>query len=297
MSTPYEKITATIIEALQKGEVAWQKPWLTNKPCNAITGKEYRGINPFLLNLNGKYADHRWLTYKQAKELGGTVRQGEKATWIVFYTNVPKKNDVDGSVTGSFMMMKAYFVFNVEQCDGLDKLAPLEFSNAGTDPNIVAEEIWAKYTDKPEVEMGGGRACYSPSLDVIKMPKRETFTSNAHFYATLFHEGAHSTGHAARLNRKSITENTGDKKSEVYSYEELVAEFTSAFLCAEAGIEVETQENSVAYLQGWISALQNDSTLVVKAASMAQKAADYMLKKNPQTNEEPIEEKIAELVA
>lgn len=297
MSTPYEKITATIIEALQQGEVAWQKPWTTRKPCNAVSGKEYRGINPFLLSLHRKYVDHRWLTYKQAQELGGTVRKGEKATWIVFYTNVPKKNDVDGSITGSFMVMKGYFVFNVEQCDGLDKLAPLELNNVETDPNIVAEEIWAKYTDKPNVRLGGDKACYYPKADFIDMPRRETFKSNAHFYATLFHEGAHSTGHASRLNRKSITENKGDRMSEVYSYEELVAEFTSAFLCAEAGFEMETQENSVAYLQGWIAALQNDSTLVVKAASMAQKATDYMLKKNPQTNEEPSEEQTPSLVA
>jgi len=278
MATPYEHITETIIAQLEAGNVVWQKPWQSSKPCNAITNKPYRGINPFLLAIAGmKYTDHRWLTFKQALELGGNVKKGEHGTWITFSSPTVKK-DASGEVVGKYWLMKAYKVFNVEQCENLDKLATLESvmnANSETDPNIMAEEIWAKYADAPEI-LWGSEAFYTPSTDKITMPKREKFSSNAHFYAILFHEGAHSTGHASRLSRKSVTESDGFA-GQLYSAEELIAEFSSAFLCDEAGLEMPTRENTVAYLQSWIKALNDDKTMLVKAAAAAQKVADYML--------------------
>ena len=272
--TSYDHVTDTIIKALEAGEVVWQKPWKSCKPANAITGKAYRGINPFLLALNGMtYSDHRWVTFKQAQELGGSVRKGEKGTWIVYSSPSIKKDD-GGTVIAKYFLMRSYTVFNVEQCDGLTKLPALEVQNSELDANIVAETLWNKFTDAPPVGWGDA-AFYTPALDRITMPKRETFQNNAHFYATLFHEGAHSTGHSSRLNRKGIIHHTGFGTAD-YSFEELVAEFTSAFLCAEAGLEMPTRENTVAYIQGWIKALKDDKTLVVKAASQAQSAADYM---------------------
>ncbi|RUP37966.1 MAG: DUF1738 domain-containing protein [Acinetobacter sp.] len=278
MATPYDHITETIIKALEAGNVVWQKPWKSSRPANAITGKVYRGINPFLLAIAGmKYSDHRWLTFKQAVELGGSVKKGEHGTWITFSSPTVKK-DTNGDVVSKYWLMKAYKVFNVEQCENLDKLQTLESlmsANTEKDANIVAEEIWAKYADAPEI-LWGSEAFYRPSTDQITMPKRETFSSNAHFYATLFHEGAHSTGHASRLNRKSVTESDGFA-GQLYSVEELIAEFSSAFLCDEAGLEIPTRENTVAYLQSWIKALNDDKTMLVKAAAAAQKVADYML--------------------
>jgi antirestriction protein ArdC len=284
----YERITDSIIEAMEKGEVVWQKPWKSIKPCNAITGKAYRGINPWLLALNGeKYTDHRWLTYNQAKELGGNVKKGEKSTMIVFFSPVPKKNKDTGEVNGTFWLLKSYIVFNVEQCENLVKLAPLDTLvnvNQEKDPNIVAEEIWNNYLGKPSLETGDV-ACYLPSQDKILMPRRETFKSNAFFYAILFHESGHSTGAKNRLNRPGVAEfdNYGSEK---YSKEELIAEFTSAFLCAEAGLEAPTRDNSVAYLQNWIQALKDDKTLIVKAATAAQKAAEHILGTSAK-NDEP----------
>lgn len=291
MATPYDHITETIIKALEAGNVVWQKPWKSSRPANAITGKAYRGINPFLLAIAGmKYTDHRWLTFKQALELGGNVKKGEHGTWITFSSPTVKK-DANGDVVGKYWLMKSYKVFNVEQCENLDKLPTLESlmnANADKDANIVAEEIWAKYTDAPEI-LWGSEAFYRPSTDQITMPKRETFSSNAHFYATLFHEGAHSTGHASRLNRPGITEHTGFG-SQLYSIEELVAEFSSAFLMSEAGLDAPTRENTVAYLQSWIKALKDDKTMLVKAANQAQKVADYIMgvsftKDEPDTND------------
>lgn len=275
-ATPYDHITETIIKALESGRVVWQRPWQTKKPCNAITGEAYRGINPFLLMLAGDYADHRWVTYKQAEELGGNVKKGEKATWIVYSSPIVKKDKATDQVVGKYWLMRAYRVFNVEQCENLSKLKPLgELPNSEVDPNVKAEELWARYADAPTVK-NGDVACYTPSLDIITMPRREMFKTNAHYYATLYHEGAHSTGHTSRLNRKGVMESDGFG-GYVYSIEELVAEFTSAFLIAEAGLDAPTHENTVAYIQSWIQALKDDKTLVVKAASQAQRVADYML--------------------
>jgi len=270
--TAYEAITATIIAALEAGEVAWQKPWNSKAPCNAITGKAYRGVNPFLLVLASKsYTDNRWLTFPQAKELGGSVKSGEKGTWIVYSSQIPTKEDPKKS----FWLMRRYCVFNIEQCENLEKLPPLEVVNQDTDPNILAEELVAKYTDAPPVTFGGGIACYRPSTDEVNMPNRADFNGNPEFYSTLFHEFAHSTGHEKRLNRKSLTEHDGFGGYN-YSNEELVAEFAAAFMMAECGMDMPVKDNTVAYLQSWIKALKNDPTLVVKAASAAQKAADYM---------------------
>ena len=91
----------------------------------------------------------------------------------------------------------------------------------------------------------------------------------------------HSTGHESRLNRKGSSEvrHFGDAE---YSKEELVAEFGSAFLCAEAAISPAVIENQTAYIQGWLKALKGDSKLLVAAAAQAQKAADYILGRQPQ---------------
>jgi antirestriction protein ArdC len=273
----YEKITQEIIEALEDGVVAWQKPWKSNMPQNAVSGKDYRGINPFILGIHGaKYADHRWLTYKQATHLGGNVKKGEKGTTVTYWQFLPTIGE-DGKVS-NIPLMKTYTVFNVEQCENLVKLKSLESIkevNPEKNPSMVAEEIWAGFTSAPEVK-NGSSACYRPSTDEIFMPKRELFNSNEDYYATLFHEGAHATGHESRLKRSEVT-NPTRFGSHNYSKEELVAEFTSAFLMSHAGMEAPTRENTVAYLQSWIKALNDDKMLLVKAASQAQKAADYIL--------------------
>jgi len=138
---------------------------------------------------------------------------------------------------------------------------------------------------RPDIQYGGNRACYSVTLDYIKLPHQHTFLSSEEYYSTLFHELAHSTGHANRLARKSILEPSYFGSHE-YSKEELVAEMGAAFLCGHAGIENITINNSAAYIQGWLKALKNDKTLLIHAAAQAQKASDYILNVQPDNQED-----------
>lgn len=110
----------------------------------------------------------------------------------------------------------------------------------------------------------------------------DNFYSPADYYAVLFHELTHATGHETRLNRAKVA-NTGTLApfgSPDYSREELVAELGSAFLCAEAGITT-TIENSSAYIGSWLKVLRADARLVVTTASAAQAASDFILNRRP----------------
>ena len=287
-------VTQKIIEQLEKGVVPWQKPWqCAGSPKNLITKKPYRGINVLLLALAGRESEW-WLTFKQVKKLGGSVKGGEKSTLIVFW-NVYEKEVVDAE-TGEVNKQKRYTlryynVFNAEQTTGIKYAKPeqRQFS-----PIEEAERIVAGYTDAPEVKYGGGRAYYSPIEDNIGLPKKENFTSDEGYYTTLFHEFAHSTGHKSRLARKEVVE-ANFFGTEDYSKEELVAELTASILSAQAGIVDKTLKNSASYIKHWLKALKDDTSLIIKASSQAQKAVDYIQGKVEKKAVEPKEEpKVAE---
>jgi antirestriction protein ArdC len=156
----------------------------------------------------------------------------------------------------------------------LDKLPKIETHQH--DPIEAAELIIAGIPNPPEIQYAGSQAFYSPTTDRITMPPRELFTSTEEIYACLFHEASHASGSRKRLNRKSITE-AAPFGSPTYSFEELVAEMSAAYLCAEAGISPAVLENQAAYIQGWLAKIGSDKRMVVSAAAQAQKAADYIL--------------------
>jgi antirestriction protein ArdC len=271
----YDQITERIIAMLEKGTVPWRKPWQAKAgfPRNLVSGKPYRGINVFLLHAMS-YESPFWLTFKQAKELGGTVRRGEKSCPVVFWKQLEVEDKQTGE-TEKIPMMRFYHVFNAAQCDGLkDISAPVVETpfDAPTKP----EEIVAFMPKRPEIKHGLTRAYYSPAEDIVAMPDRARFETEAGYFDTLFHELVHATGHASRLNRPTLTESQGFG-SNPYCKEELVAEMGAAFLCGQAGIAEQTLENSAAYVQNWLEQLQNDKKLIVQAAAQAQKAADYII--------------------
>jgi antirestriction protein ArdC len=269
----YERITERIVGLLEQGTVPWHKPWsvTTGLPRNLITKKPYRGINPFLLMASGYESPH-WLTFRQAIQLGGSVKQGEKACPVVFWKPMEVTDKESGKVE-NIPLLRLYHVFNIAQCDGLKSPEP---GQATGNEVIKSQEIVANMPQPPVVKHGMTHAFYSPSSDTVGMPEPKRFDTEDAYHATLFHELVHSTGHGLRLKRQSITERNGFG-SDPYCKEELIAELGSAFLCGQAGIVERTIDNSAAYLEGWLMQLKNDKTLIVYAAAQAQKAADFIL--------------------
>ena len=277
----YQIVTEQIIKQLESGVAPWRKPWRTEMPCNLISGKPYRGINPFLLAPQG-YGSRYWLTFNQANRLGGHIRKGEKSSIVTFWKIGTEKTvvDADGNERKSRpFLLRFYRVFNVEQTEGIaDKLGIGKASPRI--PNLdQCDEIIAGMTNRPRI-IQDGRAWYRPSTDTVGIPSRTAFNSAEGYYSTLFHELTHSTGHASRIGREGI-EQLNTFGSESYSKEELVAEMGSAMLCGITGIEPATIANSAAYLKSWIDVLRGDSKLIISAASAAQKAADYILNAKP----------------
>jgi antirestriction protein ArdC len=278
----FEIVTERILAKLEEGTVPWHKSWSAGGcPRNLVSNKEYRGVNVWLLG-SEDYSSPYWVTFKQAKELGGTVRKGERSTPCIFWKFLA--GDTEDPETGEIKskqipLIRYYSVFNVEQCDGIShsRLKAQAEEPAPFNPIEAAEATVAGYPDAPSIsEDGGASAYYQPRTDSIHMPQRETFDTESHFYATLFHEMTHSTGHESRLARPGVTSPTR-YGSHAYSQEELVAEMGAAFLLAEAGIDSDTlTDNSAAYVASWLKALKNDPKLVVLAGAQAQKAVDHI---------------------
>jgi antirestriction protein ArdC len=286
----------SIITALEAGTIPWRKPWTSRMPRNLVSQKTYRGMNVFYLALQGFPSEH-WLTFNQAKSLGGYVMAGQHGTLITKYSvfgkhEVDENGDESVSRRGFF---RTYTVFNLTQCNpelatalGLANTEPLEDIPA-------AQAIWDNYKSRPTYK-DADCAYYRPSEDLIGMPPRSKFTSQAEYYSTLFHEMTHSTGHLSRLNREGITQTT-QFGSEDYSNEELVAEFGASMLCGQCGIAPALVQNQAAYIQNWLTKLklQDNRTLLSKAMSAAQKAVDYIL--GEQAASVPIPEQASELAA
>ncbi len=280
--TVYEIITEKILSEIDNGTIPWHKPWKSadgEEPCNAITKRPYRGINRFLCSL-APHARPYFLTYKQAAQNNGQVRKGEKGLPIIYWQKTEKVDPTTGRKKESFLL-RYYTVFNLDQCDGLDSLAPpsLPSSPSALSTDERAEAIVSGYQNSPTIQRSGdsARAFYSPDHDSVVVPQLSQYATAAEYYSTLYHEVTHSTGHPSRLNRPTLTgfHYFGDQN---YSKEELVAEFGAAFLCGEAGIEnVAALKNSASYLDGWSKKLRGDSTLLIHAAAQAQKAADHIL--------------------
>jgi antirestriction protein ArdC len=277
----YAEVTNQIVAMLEKGVVPWRSPILgqgkAGHPKNLESGKQYRGVNVFLLAFTAwaqGYESAYWMTFNQAKQRGGTVKKGEKASFVVFW----KEYGVTDRETGepkTVPVLRYYNVFNAVQCEGIDipdavKFTPTEFTRIES-----AEAIVKGYEDAPAIEHGGRQACYRPSMDMVKMPEPSRFASSEEYYSTLFHELGHSTGHSRRLDRKLDTE-PKPFGSPDYGREELIAEMSAAFLCGHVGIRPAVIENQAAYLQGWLSQLKTDKRLVIAAAGAAQKAADWI---------------------
>ncbi|HSZ01691.1 MAG TPA: zincin-like metallopeptidase domain-containing protein [Terriglobales bacterium] len=281
MPSVYEIVTEKIIKQLESGVAPWRKPWTCQTPENLLTQKEYRGLNVFTLASQG-FPSRFWLTYNQATKLGGRIRKGEKSSPVIFWNIGDERETIaqDGAKeTSRPFLLRYYSVFNLSQAEGIDIPASLLQETRTTDPIETCEQLVANMPNPPAFEQSD-KAWYSPTNDVVGMPARGLFHSSEEYYATVFHELAHSTGHAKRLRRENF-DNPVSFGSESYSKEELIAEMTAAMLCGIAGMEQRILENAAAYLKTWIARLKSDSRLLVSAAAHAQKAADFIQGKAP----------------
>lgn len=283
MNKVYQIITDQILGQLEKGTVPWQRPWIdAGHPKNLISKKEYRGFNVFALACQG-YASPYWLTYKQAQDLGGHVKKGEKSTIVIFWKTGNKtieslQDEKEVETKKSFFILRYYRVFNVDQCVGIDPdKVPATIPTRDFNPIEACETIIFKMPKKPEIHHKEQRAYYRPNTDTINMPKQETFGNGENYYSTLFHELSHSTGHQSRLDRHRKNNCTHHFGSVDYSKEELVAEMGAAFLCGHCGIEQAVINNQAAYIDGWMHKLRGDNQIIIKSAAQAQRAADFIL--------------------
>lgn len=302
----YERITNQIIDHLTQGVVPWKSPYFskTGFPRNFSTQREYQGINVLLL-ASQRFTSPDFLTFLQAKDLGGNVRKGEKGFLVVKYGKYTKEDEAanQDEPPKSRGYLKAYTVFHSTQIDGID------FPETAKAPELTLTEktdraraIVESMPKRPGIHTGNSVPCYRPFTDSVHMPESGYFTNEEAYYSTLFHELGHATGHKSRLARKSMMENdgiaaAGNTSRKIYAEEELVAEMTASFLNAHAGIMEEEQANSAAYLQSWINALRSKDarTWIVRAASQGQKAADFVLGREREPTPEPIGTKTASL--
>jgi antirestriction protein ArdC len=281
----YDMMTERIVALLEKGVIPWKRTWSgETEPQNLISKKIYRGINYFLLRCLEQRSAY-FMTFSQAKKVGGRVRKGAKGYPVIFWkfdryskATAVEEDGEEKRERRSAPLLRYYTVFSVADIDGLPEgLVPVADASAKFEPLEKADGIVKEMPQRPRIKHEGARAFYRPSDDSVTMPQRETFGKPAFYYATLFHELTHSTGHESRLGRKSI--GTAAFGEADYSREELVAEMGAGFLCATCNIENETVENSAAYIAEWLKVLRDDKRAVIVAAGQAQKAADFILGK------------------
>lgn len=264
----YEMITDRILELMEQGTVPWKKTWSTGLPTNFKSKKEYRGINLFFLNAT-PYSCNLWGSFKQITEKGGKVNKGEKGYPVVFWKFMRKEKD-DGTEF-SFPLLRYYTVFNMEQTD-----LPISKKEENQNNSIACcEEVIEGYENCPKIT-NGNNASYSPSLDIINVPILGKYIVPEFYYATLFHEAIHSTGHKSRLNRFDSLESSMFG-SESYSKEELIAEMGSSYLCGHCNILPMVENNAASYLTSWMKVLKEDKKLLIQAAGKAQISCDHIL--------------------
>ncbi len=281
----YDEITNKIVAELEAGRVPWVQPWGTSAakaplglPRNAATSRSYSGIN--VLILWGTVIEHGfpgqgWLTFRQALSLGGNVRKGERGTTVVYADRFTPEDEKRrafeaGEEAHAIPFLKRFTVFNAAQCEGL----PEEIAAVAPPPppGLIEPTVEALIRATGiDFRIGGNRAFYVPSQDFVMVPPPQAYHEPINWHRTALHEMGHATGHPSRLAR-DFSGSFGTKK---YAFEELVAEITAAFCCATLGI-VPTVRHAD-YIGSWLDVLREDNRAIVRAASQASKAADWLL--------------------
>lgn len=284
-SSLYEEITGKIIAELEAGRVPWVQPWGTAvakaplaMPKNATTRRGYSGINVLILwsaVIERGFSGQSWLTFRQALGTGGNVRKGEHGTTVVYADRFTpederRRAERDGDEPGAIPFLKRFTVFNTDQCEGL----PEDITTTVPPPpeGLILPQAEALIAATGvDFRIGGARAFYNSTHDFVQVPPPQAYFEPINWHRTAFHELGHASGHSSRLGRDL----SGSFGSKNYAREELVAEMAGAFVCASLGIEPTVRHAD--YIGSWLDVLREDDRAIVRAASAASKAADYLL--------------------
>jgi len=285
----YSEITDKIIAELEAGRAPWVQPWGTAAakapvamPRNAATHRRYSGIN--VLILWGAVIEHgfigqSWLTFRQALSLNGHVRKGEHGTTVVYADRFTPEDErrraaETGEEAQAIPFLKRFTVFNTAQCDGLPEEMMAAAPRVETDLVLPQAEALIRATGV-DFRIGGERAFYDPRHDFVQVPPPQAYFKPINWHRTALHEVSHASGHPARLNR-DLSGSFGSKK---YAFEELIAEISAAYLCDSLSITPTVRHAD--YIASWLDVLREDNRAIVRAASAASKAADYILAFQP----------------
>ncbi|WP_118138101.1 ArdC family protein [Oceanicella sp. SM1341] len=281
----YSEITDKIIAELEAGRVPWVQPWGTaaakaplSMPHNASTGRTYSGINVLLLwgaVIERGFSGQSWLTFRQALSLGGNVCKGERGTTVVYADRfVPEDAKRRARETGedaqAIPFLKRFTVFNTDQCENL----PEDVATAAppVPKGLIEPRVEALIAATGiDFRIGGNRAFYVPAHDYVQVPPPQAYFEPINWHRTALHELGHASGAPHRLNR-DFSGSFGSKK---YAFEELIAEINAAFCCASLGITPTVRHAD--YIGSWLDVLREDNRAIVRAASQASKAADWLL--------------------
>jgi antirestriction protein ArdC len=272
----FEKVNNQIIQLMKDNGQDWAKGWASkyvhDTPRNVISNKGYSGFNSFITYC-APFSSPLWGTYKQWKDKGVQVNKGEKATHIIYASKfVPKdQKNLPKDEQKMAFCLKPYAIFNSEQTDYVMPACEIVEVEKSADVHADAE-VFVSNTGA-NIQHQGNSAFYSPGLDKITMPPREQFYTTSDYYGTLLHELTHWTRHESRLDRSFNQKRFGD---EGYAQEELVAELSSAILCAHIGIDAEPRADHAKYINNWIKAIRNNESAMLTAFSHATKAVEYL---------------------
>lgn len=282
------------LDALNQGQIPWKACWQGALPCNAATGKRYRGVNAMYLSFVADargFTDPRWCTYVQAEKNGWQVKKGAVSAKVEYWAYYDRKQKKLLSWEDAHKLLAAdpayemnlqlssrvHCVFNAEEIEGIPAL-----QRNATDIGMLREQ-----RDNLIRNMGigyreeGSRAYYSPGADAVTLPPEASFDDTYSYMATFLHECGHATGHPSRLNRDL----SGNFGSESYAREELRAEIASAFTAQALGLQLSDSQleyhmsQHIAYVQSWSETLRKNPEELFRAIKAAEEISDYLIEK------------------
>lgn len=273
LTRPFEEIlefvtraTDPIITALEHNVIPWQEPWSCfGPPTNAISRQPYSGSNLWSLHAL-PYMSNLFLTEAQVRTAGGTIKPNEQGQ----ETLVANATEDD---------LFPEVLFNVSQCCNIPEELRSQKIIELCPPVNACKAVVMDMPKKPALRKTGNDIYYSVAEDTIYLPEERAAASSEVYYRTLFHLLVHATGHPSRCNRSSVRQ-MAECGNDAYSYEELVADIGTGYLCSLCQITAALPKYADDQARVWYGKLRHDRLTLVRACYDAQTATNYLLKRS-----------------